>query len=162
MIEHSVLCQCGTMMVPVLLEEETQKKLIRSAYCPECIFYEFPNLNFFSKAFIIEATDPLHDGIPFPIDHKTSACYSVDFGGFFAVRFDIFVKDAHYFFRYNVPFRDSVIVLPECFKCKALQLVGWHESNNGGWHLEKKCKYIIGRNPQNMINFKCKNFEEME
>lgn len=162
MVEHSEICSCGTMVVPLLLEAETDRKFIRTVYCPECVFYEFPNLNFFSKAYLIEASDASQDGVLFPLDYKTSACYSLDFGGFFAVRFDIVILSGRQFFKFNTPLKNSVVVLPQCFKCSALELVGWEEGNNGNWHLNKKCKYIFGRTPQSMVNVQCKNFERME
>jgi hypothetical protein len=147
-------------MIPLLVIGEDNKKIVREAYCPECIFLEFPDLDFFKKAFMLEASNPDHDGVPFPIDYKTSACYSVEHGGFFAVRFNIMVADAHKYFAYHTPLGKNVIPMPQCFRCKNVKLMAFEKRGNE-WYLGMKCGVINDRTPSNMVNIKCKNFEEI-
>jgi hypothetical protein len=128
-------------MVPLIVEAE--RSIVKYTYCHECIYLEYPGLNFGQKASLLDANNPEDQEAPFILDHKTASCYSPGLGGYIAVRFNIFVKEALLKCKFASPVHENAIEIPICFNCKNLKCISLDPMNvissSTLYHLKTTC-----------------------
>ena len=137
-MEEAVLCHCGNSLVPYHLDDNTNRSLIKKTYCPDCIHIIHPQLNWIDFR-SMGAAALSRDGIPFPVDYKTIACYSCELGGFFAIEFTTPIQEACYHISFRLPLHLTVKSMPLCDRCKNVTIQGFVQKDNQ-WFLKRMCK----------------------
>lgn len=161
MREFCALCMCGEMAVPLITDDEMYMSLVKEAYCPNCIELKHPGVNFLASGYLLfDLNVVMDENTILHLDQKTIGMYSIDFNGFFGVRFSALSTEAIEVCKFRTPFSANVERVPLCFRrCHEVKFGGMSEKD-GSWYPEMKCR-IYNKDIQETITFKCDHYKAL-
>lgn len=160
MKEFCVLCVCGEMAVPFIASNEIYMSLIKEAYCTSCIDLKHPGINFLASGYLLDLNSYMDENTVINVDHKTSAMYSLDLGGFLGVRFYSSSEEAIKVCNFRTPFSANVEKVPLCLRnCREIKFGGMLEKD-GSSHPEMACG-VYNKAIRETITFKCDHYRSI-
>lgn len=156
MFKYSKLCECGSIYVPFILDKLASSKIIKHAYCPDCILNDNPNLGMHYPNHIIYGWDFVLENVPFVMNEKTIGIYAKELNGYFGVRYNIYAQETWELCVFDVPIKENYTRLPMCLKCENLYPVDFEKRDNQ-FYLKQKCKVFDTALNKNC--FQCDKFK---